>query len=389
MSTPTHAARTHSSISPSKLKSLEISPAYQSDPDDPEHPITAEGTLCHEALDSGDDSRLETDEQRDWVRMCREYTAEVLPGAGVVVLREVKLDVLDGIWGYADQIKLSGTTKPLGGGTVKVTMKAALIDYKFGWNPQEDTETNPAAQAYVFGMFNEYPGVDEISVHYLYPRIEQVSAAKYTRADIPRIETRIRLIVEKARDAKPETCRWAPETCRFCRHRFDCPTLRKAVLPVAQRYAETHDTVLPDFADLATEADPQKFAKLLDLAPVLEAVADSIKRNAVRLRVEDGVEIPGWDSRTRAGRKVVLNTPLAIAELGKLGVPQEAALRACDVKVSELEKVLGEYAPARGKAKFVNKALDILRDAGLLEMRPESTYMARTKAEVVEAEDKG
>ncbi len=195
--TTTHAARTHSSISPSKLKSLEISPAYQSDPDDPEHPITAEGTLCHEALDSGNDSRLETDDQREWVRLCREYTAEVLPGG--TAHNEVKLDVLDGIWGYADQIMYLGR-------------KAALIDYKFGWNQQEDTETNPAAQAYVFGMFSVNPGVGEVSVHYLYPRIGQVSTAKYTRADIPRIETRIRLIVEKARDAKPETCRWSPES---------------------------------------------------------------------------------------------------------------------------------------------------------------------------------
>ena len=302
--TTTHADRSHSSISPSKLKSLEISPAYQSDPDDPEHPITAEGTLCHEALDSGDDSRLETDDQREWVRLCREYTAEVLPGG--TKHNEVKLDVLDGIWGYADLIKYQGR-------------KAALIDYKFGWNPQEDTETNPAAQAYVFGMFSVNPGVEEVSVHYLYPRIGQVSTAKYTRADLPRIETRVRLIVEKARDAKPETCRWSPETCRFCRHRFDCPTLRKAVLPVAQRYAEKHDTVLPDFDDLATEKDPQKFAKLLDLAPVLEALSDSIKRNAVRLRVEDGVEIPGWDSRTRGGRKTILSPVMAIADLEALG----------------------------------------------------------------------
>ena len=365
--TTTHADRTHSSISPSKLKSLEISPAYESDPDDPEHPITAEGTICHEALDSGKDDHLTSDEQREWVRLCREYTAAVLPDG--TTHNEVKLDVLDGIWGYADQIKIQGS-------------KAALIDYKFGWNPQEDTETNPAAQAYVFGIFNAYPGIAEVSVHYLYPRIGQVSTAKYTREDLPRIETRIRLTIEKARDAKPETCRWSPETCRFCRHRFDCPTLRKAVLPVAQRYAEKHDITLPDFDDLATEKDPQKFARLLDLAPVLEALADSIKRNAVRLRVEDGVEIPGWDSRTRSGRKTILSPILAIAELEALGIPHDQCLRACDIKVGELEKVLGEHAPARGKAKFVNKALDTLRDKGLLEVGAGSTYMARTKAEV-------
>lgn len=364
MTTTTHADRSHSSISPSKLKSLEISPAWQSDPGDPEHPITAEGTLCHEALDSGVDDRLTTDEQREWVRMCREYTDSVIPGA--IIRNEVRLEILDGIWGYADQIKVKAP-------------RAALIDYKFGFNPQEDVETNPAAQAYVLGIFGLYSDVHEIGVHYLYPRIGQVSSHKYTRADLPRIETRIRLIVEKARDSAPETCRWSAETCRFCRHRKDCPTLRKEVLPLAQRYAEKHALALPDVEDLATESDPEKFARLLDLAPVLEAVADSIKRNAVRLRVEEGIAIPGWDIRTRAGKKVILNTPLALEALEKFGITREEALRACEFKVSELEKVAAEFAPARGKAKFVNRMIDTLRDAALLEVKGESTYMARTR----------
>ena len=360
----THASRAHSTISPSKLKSLEISPAYESDPTDPEHPITAEGTLCHEALDKGSDDMLTTDEQREWVAMCRSFVAEVIPGGKE--FREVRLDILDGIWGFADLIKVAGK-------------RAALLDYKFGWNPQEDVETNPAAQAYVFGMFRWMPDLEEIFVAYLYPRIGQVSTHTYRREDLPRIETRVRLIVEKARDARPETCRWSAETCRFCQHRFECPTLRREVLPIAQRYADTHSIPLPSFDDLNAESDPEKFAKLLEVAPVLEAVADSIKRNAVRLRITEGIEIPGWEMKTRAGRKTVLNTVLAADVFRKEGLTTEQILRACEVRTTTLGDVLGEIAPRGGKKKLLERVLDQLRDAGLLEVKEDSTFMTRTK----------
>ena len=364
-----HASRAHSALSPSKFKSVEISPAYEADPTDPEHPITAEGTLCHEALDSGDDSKLTTDEQRSWVAMCREFTAEVLPGAAPH--NEVKLDILDGIWGFADLLLVKAP-------------KAALIDYKFGFNLQEPCETNPAAQAYVLGIMRAFPDIDEVFVAYLYPRLGQVSTATYTRADLPMIETRIRLIVEKARDAKPETCRWSAETCRFCRHRFACPTLQKAVLPIAQRYAETHDMALPKIDRLDEMTDGEAMSRLLEAAPVFEAVADSIKRNAVRMRVDSGIDIPGWDVRTRAGRKVIANAVLAAPVLRSAGLDDTQLLRCAEFKAGQIEDVLGEIAPKGKKKKLVEKTFDQLRDAGVLEDKPESTFMARAKAVAAE-----
>lgn len=367
----THSDRAHSSISPSKLKSIEISPAYTPDPTDPEHPVTAEGTLCHEALDSGDDSKLTTDEQREWVSACRDLTAEILPGA--VEYRELKIPVLDGIWGFADLVRIRGS-------------KGALVDYKFGFNLQEEVETNPAAQAYVYGLFKMFPPVDEFTVAYLYPRLGQVSTCTYARDDMSRIETRIRLTVEKAREATPETCRWSAETCRFCLHRKTCPTLRAAVLPVAQRYAETHDIRLPLFDTLDTLDDPAKMARLLEAAPVLEAVADSIKRNAVRLRVEGGTEIPGWELRTRAGRKVVLNPTLARDALRKIGLSDDDVLRSCEMRVGLLEDVVGETAAKGKKKKSYEKALDALRDVGVLEEKEESAFMVKAKKAAKELE---
>lgn len=363
MTTPKHVERVHAPNSPSKLKNKEISPAWIDDPLADEHPVTAEGTLCHEALDTGNTAALNDDQLR-MVQMCREFQDVVLPGADCH--KEVKLDVLDGMWGYADLVKVLGK-------------EAALIDYKFGFNPQEPAESNPAAQAYVLGVFRKWPEVERVKVYYLYPRLDEVSSAEFTREDIPRIETRVRLIVEKARDATPEVCRWSAETCRFCGHRFNCPTLRKAVLPIAERYAGKHDISLPDFSDLETLADAEAFSRLMEVAPVLEALADSIKRNAVRFRQETGVEIPGYELRERAGRKLFLNSVMIAAKLRELGWSDDQIFSATVFNSTELERVVGDLAPARGKARLLRKVLDTLEDAGLVDERPPSTYIAKQR----------
>ena len=95
-----HAERAHSKISPSKLKNLELCPGFRDDPDREVHAITLQGTKCHEALDSGDGSTL-TDEERGWVKMCRDYT-DSLTTPQAKQHREIRLNILQGIWGFAD-----------------------------------------------------------------------------------------------------------------------------------------------------------------------------------------------------------------------------------------------------------------------------------------------
>ena len=368
--TPTdHQSRSHSKISPSKLKSLEISPAFADDPNREQHPDTVQGTKCHEALETGKKDGL-TPEQLEWVEACEEFAASFFP-EGSCTHNEVRLDVLDGIWGFADRIVLDGVGMP--------AKRAALLDWKFGQNLQEDVETNPAAQAYVFGMFQRWPTLESVYVAYLYPRLGQASSHLYTRADIPRIETRIRLIVERARGATPATCRASTETCRWCRHVFECPTARKAFLPIAQRYADLHEEQLPDLGDLGETVNAEGMAKLLAWAPTIAAWADSIKQNGRRMRVEQGIEIPGWELRERAGKRSIPNSVLAAEVLRAEGLTDEQIIRASEIKPSELETVIGETAPPRGKKRKVEDTFDKLRDAGLIDTVADSVFLVKSK----------
>lgn len=359
-----HSTREHSKVGPSRLKSLEICPSQEDDPNAEIHPITAEGTLGHEALDSGDDSHLTTDDQRRWVKMCRDFTGQFMPAKEY---RELRLDILDGVWGFADLVLLD-----------EKETHATLIDYKFGMSSQEDVATNPAAQAYVLGIFQRWNTVEQVAVYYLYPRREEISQHAFDRADIPRLKLRIQTIVARVQTDEPGM-NPSPDVCQWCRKKATCPALHKAVLPIATRYAERKEMVFPEIGDFSLVKDPATWSKLMAAAPVLEAMADSIKRHALEFRQESGKEIPGYEMRQRQGRKSVSNAILAWEVAKQFGLSQQQFLSAVDVSAKRLADAAGENAPRGAKQKQAAELEGKLRDAGVLEIGAEVFYLARSK----------
>jgi hypothetical protein len=364
--TPAHQEREHSAISPSRLKNIEICPGFVDDTRAEVHPDTAQGTLCHEALDSGDDSAL-NDEQRGWVKACRDFIGDLLRDHYATELREERLDILGDVWGFADDILLS-----------KDGTSGALIDFKFGVNAQEDAETNPAAQAYVLGMFQRWPQLETIDVYYLYPRREEASHAQYTRQDVEHIKLRLETIIARVKSGP--TYSPTPEVCTWCGKKATCAALHAAVLPLAMCYGERKGMAIPPSPDFSLVKDPHTWSRLMGLVPVLEAMIDSIKRRALEFRQELGVEIPGYEVRQRSGRKTINNAVIAWHVLSKAGLTTlEQFLRAVDVSVKRLADAAGENAPRGQKAKAVAHIEGKLRDAGVLEVGPETLFLARAK----------
>lgn len=366
-----HSERAHSKISPSRLKSLELCPGFLDDPNREVHAITLQGTKCHEALDSGVFNGL-TEEETQWVKMCYEYTAELGLGCSGG-FNEVRLEILDGIWGFADKVMLAGTA-------------AHLVDYKFGANSQEDVATNPAAQAYVLGMFQKWPDLDTIHVHYLYPRREEISKHTYTRKDVPMIRLRIQTIVDRVRLAnaamslpeQSEQLTPIPDNCQWCARKATCSALHRMVLPLATRYAGRHDISLvePDFSMVKS---PEQWAALLPYAPVLEQMSDSIKRHALEFREQTGQEIPGYELRSRQGKKKIINADVAYKVASEFGVTHDQFMRCVDVSAKQLTDVVKENASRGDKAKVAGAMESSLRDAGVLESGGETFFLARSR----------
>jgi len=365
-----HSDRAHSKISPSKLKQLEICPGFLSDDTGEVHAITLSGTRCHEALDSGNDADL-SEEERGWVKMCRDYADNVMP-EDCERLNEVKLEIMDGIWGFADLIIMSRSV-------------AALVDYKFGLNAQEDAETNPAAQAYVLGMFQKWNSLQTIHVHYLYPRREEISKATYTRADVARIRLRIQTTVERVRaaatylDADKPAFNPVPDNCQYCGRKATCQALHKMVLPIATRYAERKELEVPAGGDFSLVKSPEQWSRLLAYAPVLEAMSDSIKRHAIEFREQTGQEIPGYEMRARKGKSKILNAEMAY-KVAAAYLDHEQFMACVEVSAAQLRKAVEETAAKGQKAKLAAEVEGKLRDAGVLELGAESYFLGRVRS---------
>lgn len=355
---PETAERPHAPLAPSKLKNLELSPMWIPDPNQEEHPLTAAGTRMHKALEEHATDGLSEDEIA-LVMKCSEFTAQFSGEQH----KELKLDIAKDCYGYCDLVIIDGTV-------------ATLIDYKFGMAAQEDAETNPAAQAYVVGILNKWPEVQTVDVYYLYPRLDVVSAAQYTRKDLDRILLRLATIEARV---KTGNCEPHVETCTYCGRKATCTYLHRFALPIATRYQQKHaELSLPEQYDPALITDPEQMSRAMAVAQVMEKWSESVKFHALKLRQESGKDIPGYDYRSREGRKKIV-APVQAWKTVEGQVTHEEFLDACEVSAKALADAAASHAERGNKKAVRESVINALRDAGALEVGPEVYYLQRSK----------
>lgn len=362
-----HAEREHSKISPSKLKSLEVSPLFEQEDREP-HPITLIGTKIHEALDRGTLVDLR-DEEVDLYNFCDRRDKQ-WEAVFKYIRKEIRIDLTRwGIWGFADRVQLDDFHKPTQG---------VLIDYKFSTQMQESTETNPAAQAYCLGLFEMWPSLLKLTVEYYYPRLGVIDSCVYTRKDMGTITVRIAAIVKRVQTAK--TCQINEATCIYCKHLALCPQVTEQAMPIALRYAERKQFVLPTELDPMMVTEPEHMAKLLSYAEVMEEWSGSVKQHAKELRQLNGLEIPGWDLVSRQGKLTVddVNGAYKLATQ-KYGVSHDEFLAATKVSISDISEAIKRNAPARAKGKQTESFKSELLDGNMASQGAESWFLTKTK----------
>lgn len=359
-----HGDRAHAKISPSKLKSLEICPRYKAEQSDP-HPITLRGTAMHEALDSGKDDGLDL-EELGYVAMCRDFVNGCIE-PGSEILTEIRLEIAGGVWGFADLVILSPDKQ-----------SGWLIDYKFSTQLQEDAETNPAAQAYALGLFKKFIPLETLRVAYLYPRLEQISEATFDRSMIPLFEARIATIRARVEGgAEPYA---QADNCLYCAQKVQCTALHRLALPIATRYADAHDELtIPAEYQPSEIKNPAVMARAFEVALVMEKWVESVKHHARELRFNTGAELPGFDFRTRAGRKRVISPEGAYAFALKAGITHDEFLTTVEVSATKLTDLVEGKAAKGEKARAGQAFMDCLQDEGVVEAGPETYFFARQK----------
>ena len=258
-----------------------------------------------------------------------------------------------------------------------------LVDFKFGVGEIDDADVNIQGQAYLLGVMDKFPELQTATVHFIIPRRDEVLTHDYSRSDMEDIRLRINMIVEKA---ELETAEAIPNTegCRYCKHKLSCPALSEKMLPLAKKYSasvEDFEMSLWDSYSPENVENPVVLAKMLNVAQVVDKWQAAAKKQATKLAVEQGEEIPGYDLHYRTASLKIEDTQGAYDAVEHLLSPEEF-MNACDISLPKLAKKYSEKLP-RGEKKTARGTVESsLEESGILppeEDRDRSPYLRKSR----------
>lgn len=347
----------HAKHSPSSLGYKEQCPAFRNR--GTSSAAAEEGTMMHEALELDDYSGL-TEEQAFLCGLCRDFRdGELAKLDNPAQYRELKLEIAGGLtFGTADFVAVSGGT-------------ALLMDWKFGYGEIEAAASNAQGCAYALGVFEAFPEVEALELHFVQPRRELISSHTYTRADVPMMLTRVNTIIRRANARNREE--HPGMQCCYCRKQATCAALRNLALPIAARYGGLS---IPEELHPSNITDPACMARCLDCAKVLKDWIESVNFHALDMAA-NGEEIPGYKVVARKGRKSI---PDALAAFGavKERMTPEAFIACCgSVGVEALVETLSADAPRGQKQKTKDDALSRLTEEGIITTGAPGKYLKR------------
>lgn len=281
---------------------------------------------------------LPTEEQQA-VQWANDYIRSVVP-VGIEILSETSVEVArDGI------VVLRGTADVIAG--------SHLFDLKW-------VERNYREQmaAYALGQMQR-ESYNEITVHLLFGG--RLKAVSYT---ITRAEAEALLWPILDEIADPTTVCRVSDYCGWCKHSAYCKVRLKEVNKVADAYE------LARVEDLSVTS-PESLAKALNLASLAADWAAEVKQYCAQA-AKDGLEIPGYQLKTRAGSREIAPEDINEA-FSRSGLASEAFINACKLSITSLISEYQKLGLTRKEAE--NRVTERL--SGLIRHKPASTYLAK------------
>jgi hypothetical protein len=286
----------------------------------------------------------------------------------MTILRELKLNIMNGLtFGTADMVMVKGD-------------RAIIGDAKFGWNPVEDAEKNLQGWAYAIGVMEKFPKVMMVDVVFAQPRLDMVSKARFFRnADLEKMKLRVMAVIARAKEHKPEDLRPSEFSCLYCGAKATCTALHKKALIISSKFAPlAEDGELIDLYNPSQLATPELRGKAEILRRVLEPWCEKVRKENLRYAVEEGEDIPGFEVKSRSGRRTVSDSQLTW-ELVKDRLTPEEFAAVTEISVAQLLKAYSSKAPRGSKEKLKQEIEDKLTEAGVLQGGDEIRYLQRIK----------
>jgi hypothetical protein len=360
----------HATFPPSQLSNFEKCPGFRNRPSaessNPES--AAKGTRIHKALEKDAVDDLKNEEEKGLAQILKDYIdgviQENLPTLPSIDRREIRLtmDLGGGLktFGTCDRILIYGT-------------KGRVFDYKTGFREVADAETNAQAWSYSLGSFQKYDYLDEIKFTFLVPQRDEVLSHTFKRSDMPDIRLRLNTIIRRAmaidwsKPVDPKKLNPQPSLCEWCKYQGTCPALAEKALKIGAALLPG----LPVPTSVLVDASrPNDIPLILRLAPLMEEWAKNARQTALKLNMEEGLDIPGFKRIERSTPRAVTSVVGAWEAIkDKIGL--DDFLAACaQVSVHQLEQMFADQAKRGGKAKARQdleirlRQADVLRDQG-------------------------
>ena len=348
----------HHETGPSALKFVEICPSFRNSGETSE--AAEEGTMMHLACETGDLSSCD-DDQKVIVQKALDYIDIVrAEGADFVIKeRKVSIDVGHGdpLFGSIDEFIVFFGKK-----------KAAVCDYKFGRNPIESADVNPQTLAYAIGGFQLFPFLEEIEVHFIIPRRDEILTHTFTRKDdLPKMIDRVKLIVQRATTEEAQY-NANTEGCGWCGKRATCPALAEKLLPIANKYSDSakdFEISLLEKLDPALIDDPAIIGQMKSVAQIVESWGKAVNKKALELAVSKGEEIPGYNLYYRNPSTKIDDPQKAYEAVSDL-LSADEFMSACTASIPSLEKELRKKMEKGEKKLARSKIEQALHSKGLL-----------------------
>jgi hypothetical protein len=372
----------HAKWGPSKLKNIELCPGFESREGNV-NPVAEMGTRIHEALEKFDLDLLSDSYERMIAERCLEAYQNIIERHGWSNIvyetnHEIRLDIH-----LTDDLSTFGTCDVL----LVSGEEAIMIDWKTGRGGIDDAEINTQAQAYTLGAFQKYPDLKTLHFYFVSPQRDEITFHTYKREDCPRIQLRLSTIIRRAeqfqyvwkgRGGVPTSMfNPQPGNCEFCANQWKCHAVTEKVFDIARKYG-TDGLPIPVKVHGSETDDPEDMAKMLLLLPVIQQWIDGIKARSKQMAFEEGVEIPGFEPKERAGRRTITSAAAAwtaIQELEPNLSLDDFIGRLGSVPFTDMSDVIKDAAPRGKKTARVNEFEDKLTEMGVLESSPASQYL--------------
>lgn len=360
----------HAKYSPSSLKSFELCPSWRVDKHAPTHPVAELGTLIHRALEEDNIDLLEEKDQFLF-DTCVELREALRPDGKITEYLEMKLDTgVKDCWGTADIVWESGHG-------------VHIVDYKTGFNLVEHPEDNAQALAYSIGAFERFQSADFVSFSFVYPRFNSTETTTFFRKQhLPSMKSRLHGIIARARVPKRiREVNPVADACRYCGLAGTCKAMTDRFLPLASAAATNEDALPVALRGNSWDIkQPVVMGNMLKAVKVVGRWADGVKSAALKMRVDQGMEIPGWELTERV-TPTAIKDPAAAARAAKAaGLTTDEILDCCKVSYPKLVKKMKAHAP-RGFGDVAVADLDLkLSEADAVEPKGDPVvFLKETK----------